>query len=47
MEPDHEGRGLVGMRERVAMLRGSLVAQPTPEGFRVMASLPIEPAPTP
>ena len=42
VEPDHEGRGLVGMRERVAMLRGTLVAQPTTEGFRVVASLPIE-----
>ena len=47
VEPDHEGRGLVGMRERVAMLRGTLVAQPTTEGFRVVASLPIEVAPTP
>jgi signal transduction histidine kinase len=47
VEPDHEGRGLVGMRERVAMLRGTLVAQPTSEGFRVVASLPIEAAPAP
>ena len=47
VEPDHEGRGLVGMRERVAMLRGTLVAQPTMEGFRVVASLPIEAAPAP
>ena len=45
VEPDHEGRGLVGMRERVAMLRGTLVAQPTTGGFRVVASLPIEAAP--
>ena len=47
VEPDHEGRGLVGMRERVAMLRGTLVAHPTMEGFRVVASLPIEAAPAP
>ena len=45
VEPDHEGRGLVGMRERVAMLRGTLVTQPTKEGFRVVASLPIDPSP--
>ena len=45
VEPDHEGRGLVGMRERVAMLRGTLVTEPTNEGFRVVASLPIEAAP--
>ena len=47
VEADHEGRGLVGMRERVAMLRGTLVAQPTAAGFRVVASLPIEAAPAP
>ena len=29
------------------MLRGTLVAQPTTAGFRVVASLPIEAAPAP
>jgi signal transduction histidine kinase len=44
MEPEHIGRGLVGMRERVAMFRGSFSAQPTPSGFRVTAALPLEEA---
>ncbi|MEO3785906.1 sensor histidine kinase [Actinocorallia sp. B10E7] len=35
------GHGLVGMRERTAMLDGELSAAPTPEGgFAVMATLP-------
>jgi signal transduction histidine kinase len=42
VESTHEGRGLVGMRERVAMFRGSFAAQPTATGFRVMAQLPLE-----
>lgn len=42
VEALHAGRGLVGMRERVAMLRGSIDAQPTPAGFRVVARLPID-----
>ena len=29
VEPPHEGRGLIGMRERATMLRGTLVAHPT------------------
>ena len=41
IEPTHEGRGLVGMRERVAMFGGSLSAEPTAAGFRVTARLPI------
>jgi signal transduction histidine kinase len=47
VEADHEGRGLVGMRERVTMLRGTLETQPTTAGFRVVATLPIEAAPAP
>lgn len=43
VEPAHEGRGIVGMRERVAMLRGTFDARPTPTGFRVTARLPVEP----
>ena len=41
MEPAHDGRGLVGMRERVAMFRGTFDARPTPTGFRVSAALPL------
>ena len=37
-------RGILGMRERVAMLGGQLEAGPTPTGFRVAASLPLEPS---
>jgi signal transduction histidine kinase len=44
MEAEHEGRGLVGMRERVAMFRGTFAAQPTPSGFRVTAHLPVDEA---
>ena len=44
VEPPHEGRGLIGMRERAAMLRGTLVAQPTANGFLVNARLPIDSA---
>jgi len=37
------GHGLLGMRERVSMLGGSLTAGPTPDGgFQVRALLPVE-----
>ena len=42
LEPPHEGRGLIGMRERAAMLRGTLIAHPTATGFLVTAQLPID-----
>ncbi|MFF3148356.1 sensor histidine kinase, partial [Streptomyces sp. NPDC057927] len=36
------GFGLVGMRERVALLHGEFTAGPRPEGgFRVTARLPV------
>jgi signal transduction histidine kinase len=41
-----EGRGIAGMRERAAAVGGTLVAEPCLQGgFRVVASLPFEPAP--
>lgn len=40
--PSDTGHGLVGMRERAALLGGSLVAAPMPGGgFRVQADLPL------
>jgi signal transduction histidine kinase len=42
VEPAHDARGIVGMRERVAMFRGTFAAQPTMVGFRVTAHLPVE-----
>jgi signal transduction histidine kinase len=39
------GRGLIGMRERVALYRGEFDAGPTPTGFRVHARLPIDTEP--
>jgi signal transduction histidine kinase len=43
LEPGHEGRGLIGMRERVALFGGRLEHGPTGGGFRVRASLPLTP----
>jgi signal transduction histidine kinase len=37
---DGTGNGIIGMRERVSMLGGELVAARTDEGFRVHARLP-------
>ncbi|MFI6584078.1 sensor histidine kinase [Embleya sp. NPDC050493] len=44
-EPDGTGQGLIGMRERVAMLAGELRTEALPDGgFRVAAMLPLPPA---
>ena len=43
--PTEPGHGLLGMRERVAVYGGSLVARARPEGgFELVATLPLEPA---
>jgi signal transduction histidine kinase len=43
--PPEPGDGLLGMRERVAVYGGSLVARARPEGgFELVATLPLEPA---
>jgi signal transduction histidine kinase len=40
--PASPGQGIIGMRERAAMLGGELVAEPTPEGgYLVKATLPL------
>jgi signal transduction histidine kinase len=36
------GHGIAGMRERVAVYGGKLVAEPTPSGFRVLARIPTQ-----
>jgi signal transduction histidine kinase len=41
---DGAGHGIAGMRERVALYGGELVAEPTASGFRVLASIPTEQA---
>jgi signal transduction histidine kinase len=44
--PMRQGRGLIGMRERVTLFGGDLVAGPRSEGgFAVHARIPIEAAP--
>ena len=41
--PPEGGNGLVGMRERVAVYGGELVARSRPEGgFELMATLPLD-----
>ena len=41
---DGPGHGIAGMRERVAIYGGELVAEPTASGFRVLARIPAEEA---
>jgi signal transduction histidine kinase len=42
-DPDDQGHGIAGMRERAALYGGTLEAGPLPGGgFRVAASLPVE-----
>jgi signal transduction histidine kinase len=47
VQPAHgAGHGVVGMRERAAMLDGELTARPTPDGgYQVRAVLPVSEAP--
>jgi signal transduction histidine kinase len=41
---DGPGHGIAGMRERVAVYGGKLLAEPTASGFRVLARIPTEQA---
>jgi signal transduction histidine kinase len=45
-EGDTRGRhGINGMRERAALANGELTAGPSPEGWKVLARFPLDPAP--
>ncbi len=39
-----DGHGVIGMRERAALFGGSLSAEALPDGFKVTATLPYDPA---
>jgi signal transduction histidine kinase len=41
-EPERPRYGLIGMRERATALGGEFAAGPTPDGWRVSCSLPLE-----